>query len=124
MALALKARAASEVTAMRKQRHPLRKRLATAATVKGLVQLVGAKVAAAVTALGERGGAQVAAIGPLSSVLAHVDDQRRPCCSHVVAHGAVTGIGTRRDGNSSCTSHLHLAHDFCGRKRTARQLAT
>lgn len=126
LALTLEARVASLETPMREQRNSLRKRLAAAAAVEGLVQLVGAEVAAAVAALCERGRAQVTAVGPLPGVLAHVDDEGRPRCGHVFAHGAVAGVGARCHGNGGGTSHLyvahlHLAHDFCGRKRESCQ---
>lgn len=122
LALTLEACVASLQAPMWQQRNSLRKRLAATAAVEGLVQLVGAEVAAAVTALGKCGRAQVAAVGPLPGVLAHVDDEGRPRCGHVFTHGAVAGIGARCHGNGGGTSHLHvahlhLAHDFCGRKR-------
>lgn len=75
LALTLKACGSSVQAPVREQRHPLRKRLAAAAAVKGFVKLMGAEMAAAVAALGERGRAQVAAVGPLPGVLAHVDDE-------------------------------------------------
>lgn len=75
LALTLEARVASLQAPMRQQRNSLCKRLAAAATVEGLVQLVGAEVAAAVAALGKCSRAQVAAVGPLPGVLAHVDDE-------------------------------------------------